>query len=162
MNLLWRGSKNGSRKEKVSIGSTGWNYQKEFGGMRFRHLHGFDLIMPEKQVWKFSTNLDAKVTKAFKAKYFPNGGFLEAPLGHNPSYIWCSIQASQTLVKEDMRWRVGDGLSINIWHNHGCGVKISIMFHPYALLVLNTWLLIPSLILSPFLALEQWYYWSHF
>lgn len=88
--------------------------KKEFGRMRFRHLNGFNLAMLGKQAWKFSSNSNAIMTQVFKAKYFPNGGFLEAPLGHNPSYIWCSIQASQTLVKEDMRWRVGDGLSINI------------------------------------------------
>jgi hypothetical protein len=45
-----------------------------------------------KQGWKLLTNLDAMVSKNFKAKYYPNGDFWElASLGHNPSYIWRSI-----------------------------------------------------------------------
>jgi len=55
--------------------------------MGFRHLHGFNLAMLGKQGWKLSTNPDAK--------YYHNGGFLDAPLGHNPSYTWRSIHASR-------------------------------------------------------------------
>ena len=33
--------------------------------MGFRHLHGFNLAMLWKQVWKFSTNHDAIVTRVF-------------------------------------------------------------------------------------------------
>lgn len=40
------------------------------------------------------------VSKIFKAKYFSNGNFLEAQLGHNPSFVcvvsmlhkWCSMK----------------------------------------------------------------------
>ena len=68
--------------------------KKEFGGMGFRHLHAFNLVMIGQQGWRLMTNNDTTVTKVLKAKYFPNGKFLDAQLGHNPSFIWCSIHAS--------------------------------------------------------------------
>lgn len=59
---------------------------KEFGGIGFRHLYGFNLAMLGKQGWNLTTNPDAIVTKVLKSKYFLNGGFLDAPLRHNPSF----------------------------------------------------------------------------
>jgi hypothetical protein len=68
--------------------------RKEWGGTGFRNIHGFNLAMLGKQGWNFLTNPDAMVSRIFKAKYFPNGDFLGASLGHNPSYVWRSIWSS--------------------------------------------------------------------
>ena len=51
-------------------------------------IHWFNLAMLGKHGWRFLTNLDALVSRVFKAKYFPRGSFLEAEVGHNPSFIW--------------------------------------------------------------------------
>lgn len=64
---------------------------KIYGGLRFRNLHAFNLAMLGKQAWKFIMHQDALVTRVFKAKYFPQGDFLDASIGHNPSYAWRSI-----------------------------------------------------------------------
>jgi len=61
--------------------------RKEYGGMGFRHLFGFNLAMLGKQGWKLQTEPDTIVTRIYKAKYFPRTDFLGARLGHNPSYI---------------------------------------------------------------------------
>lgn len=61
------------------------------------------------------TNPDTIVTCVYKAKYFPRTNFLGARLGHNPSFIWRSIFASQVLVGGGQRWRIGNGNSIAIW-----------------------------------------------
>lgn len=91
--------------------------RKENGSMSFRNLHGFNLFMLGKQGWNFILRPHATITKIFKAKYFPNGGFLDAKLGHQPSYTWCSIFASHVLVKDGVKWRIGDASSINLWTN---------------------------------------------
>lgn len=67
-----------------------------------------------KQGWNFILRPHATITKIFKAKYFPNGGFLDAKLGHQPSYTWRSIFASHVLVKDEVKWRIGDASSINL------------------------------------------------
>ena len=88
--------------------------RKEWGGMGFHNIYGFNLAMLGKQGWKFLTNPDAMVSRIFKDKYFPNGDFLGSSLGHNPSYVWRSIQSSRTLLKAGYRWKIGDGSLIPI------------------------------------------------
>jgi len=84
--------------------------------MGFRHLYGFNLAMLEKQGWKLATDHDTIVSRVFKARYYPRGNFIDAKLGHNPSFIWCSIHASQVVVKGGLRWRLGDGQNIRMWN----------------------------------------------
>jgi hypothetical protein len=80
LNSFWWGSENGSkgikwmRWEKLTM-------RKEYGGLGFRDLHGFNLAMLGKQGWKFMTNRDAMVTRVFKAKYFPRGDFIGEAMG---------------------------------------------------------------------------------
>ena len=40
---------------------------KEWVGMVFRHIHGFNLAMLGKQGWNFLTNPDAMVSRIFRA-----------------------------------------------------------------------------------------------
>jgi hypothetical protein len=115
INSFWWGSNktqgrgiNWLRWEKLTM-------RKEHGGLGFRHMYGFNLAMLGKQGWKLLTNHDTILYKVFKAKYYPNEGFLEANLGHNPSYIWRSIHASQVVVRSGLRWRLGNGESIHVW-----------------------------------------------
>lgn len=44
-----------------------------------------------------------------KAKYFPNVDFLNAKLGDNPSYMWRSLVAAQTILKQGCRRNIGTG-----------------------------------------------------
>lgn len=115
MNSYWWGA-NGS-----STGGIRWmswerlSKSKAEGGMGFRRLHAFNLAMLGKQAWKLVTQPDSLVAKVLKARYFPTGSFLNAKLGHNPSYTWQSLHSTQDLLKLGCRWRVGDGSSISVW-----------------------------------------------
>jgi hypothetical protein len=44
--------------------------RKEFGGMNFTHLYGFNLAMLGKQGWELLTNQDAIVTKKIQNYIF--------------------------------------------------------------------------------------------
>ncbi|KAL2574147.1 hypothetical protein AAZV13_17G170900 [Glycine max] len=114
MNSLWWGSKNNSR----DIHWISWDrltFKKEFGGMGFRNLHIFNLSMLGKQGWRFISHPDVMVTKVFKVEYFSNVNLLDANLGHNPSFVWHRVFASQVVIREGFRWRLGRGNSITIW-----------------------------------------------
>nr|KYP76960.1 hypothetical protein KK1_021223 [Cajanus cajan] len=115
LNSFWWGSNRHSGKGIHWLSWEKLSMSKEHGGMGFRNLYGFNLAMLGKHGWKFLTNQDAIVTCVFKAKYFPRGDFLGANLGHNPSFTWRSIHASQVVVRGGMRWCIGNGLCIKPW-----------------------------------------------
>ena len=70
--------------------------------MGFRSLHEFNLAMLGKQGWKLLTNTKSLVARVYRARYFPNGTFLDAELGSNPSYVWRSIMEAQHVVKSNV------------------------------------------------------------
>ncbi|VFQ76993.1 unnamed protein product [Cuscuta campestris] len=82
---------------------------KKFGGLGFKHLHGFNIAMLGKQGWRLLTQPDALVSRVFKARYFPTTSFLEAKLGGTPSYCWRSILVAQPLIRVGARRRIGNG-----------------------------------------------------
>jgi len=52
--------------------------RKEYEGMGFHHLYGFNLAMLWKQGWKLLTDQDTIVARIFKARYFPRENFFES------------------------------------------------------------------------------------
>ncbi|XP_060965763.1 uncharacterized protein LOC133034618 [Cannabis sativa] len=87
---------------------------KKGGGLGFRNLRDFNLAMLGKQGWRLLTRPDSLVTRVFKARYFPQGDFLSASIGSNPSFVWRSIWESQDLVRKGVRWCIGSGNNIPI------------------------------------------------
>ncbi|XP_060960022.1 uncharacterized protein LOC133030933 [Cannabis sativa] len=64
-----------------------------------------------KQGWRLLLYEDSLVGHIYKACYFPNGNFLAAEIGPNPSFIWQSVFESQQLVRDGARRRIGSGVS---------------------------------------------------
>jgi len=87
---------------------------KTHGGMGFKDLTAFNLAMIGKQGWKFMFEPNSLVSRIFKARYFPNNNYLNANLGHNPSYVWRSILKARFIVRGGARWCIGNGESIPI------------------------------------------------
>jgi hypothetical protein len=55
------------------------------------------------------------VARILKEKYFSGCSFLDFVLGKQLSYAWRSIWNAKKLLSKGLIWRVGDGMSINIW-----------------------------------------------
>jgi len=87
---------------------------KSHGGMGFKDLSAFNLAMLGKQAWKFLSEPQSFVSGIFKARYFPTTSFLNANIGHNPSYVWRSILRSCFFVCGGARWSIGSGATIPI------------------------------------------------
>lgn len=60
-------------------------------------------------------NPDSLVAQVFRARYYPNGSFLEAGTGYRPSAVWTSIIRGRHIINKDLRIRIGNGFSTNIW-----------------------------------------------
>ncbi|KAJ9176409.1 hypothetical protein P3X46_011722 [Hevea brasiliensis] len=116
MNSFWWGSKpNGHR----NIHWFYWDmmcFKKDAGSIGFCNLHLFNLAMLGKQGWCLVSSQHTLLCRIFKAKYFPRGDFLYASECFNPSFVWNLLQA-KVVLNRGLRWRVGDGRRINVWHN---------------------------------------------
>ena len=73
---------------------------KACGGMGFKQLKQFNLALLAKQGWRLQTCQNSLLYHVLKAKYFPTCDFLQAALGNNPSYTWCSILLAQPIMKQ--------------------------------------------------------------
>ncbi|CAN6246168.1 unnamed protein product [Urochloa humidicola] len=90
-------------------------WPKEEGGLGFRDIHGFNLVMLAKQGWRLIHNPNSLCARVLRAKYFPDGDVLKAKPGPNISYTWRSILKGLETLKLGIIWRVGNGEHINIW-----------------------------------------------
>ncbi|XP_019189009.1 PREDICTED: uncharacterized protein LOC109183383 [Ipomoea nil] len=115
MNHFWW--KNGTTNGR-GIHWTSWlrlAIPKKFRGMGFKRLQEFNIALLAKKGWRIITRPHSLLSWLLKAKYFPTVGFLEARIGHNPSYLWRSILASQELLHGGLIRRVGDGKDTLVW-----------------------------------------------
>ena len=126
MNAFWWGHGGSSNRglnwlswEKLSV-------HKNNGGMGFKDLAAFNVAMLGKQGWQLQTNSESLVSKIFKARYYPNSSYLEATLGHNPSFVWRSILSAKVVVRHGARWKIGMGLNIPIIGEPWIGLGSSI------------------------------------
>ena len=118
LNLMMGGFWWGQRGREKKMAWVSWKNlckPKADGGMGFRDLKAFNLALLAKQGWRLHQNPNSLAHRVLKAKYFSDSSFMEAQLGKKPSYIWRSIMAAKNIIKEDSRWVVGDGKSIELW-----------------------------------------------
>ena len=90
---------------------------KNRGGMGFRDIHAFNLAMLAKQAWRLVTGSHSLFYRVYKARYFPWCSFMEAELGHYPSFVWRSLLAARDVIQEVSMWKIGDGQSIKLTNN---------------------------------------------
>ncbi|KAG5537109.1 hypothetical protein RHGRI_024523 [Rhododendron griersonianum] len=114
-NFWWENGDNGG---KIHWGS--WKKltdQKEMGGMGFKDFASFNIALLAKQYWRLINSPEALWVKVLKGLYFPNCSSLDAKRGPSPSWIWCSLVEGMALLKEGLRWNVGNGDSIDFWRD---------------------------------------------
>ena len=97
------------------------------GGMGFKDIKAFNLTLLAKQGWRISQDMDSLAHRVLKAKYFPDSTFLEAQLGKNPSYTWRSLVAAIGVLKQGLRWNIGNGQRAKIWANRWIPIPNSFM-----------------------------------
>lgn len=88
---------------------------KDKGGLGFRNLRFFNLVMLIKQGWRLVSNQDYFHFCILKAKFFPRMDFLDATEGSNPNFVLKSILQGKDLLNFGNRWRVGNGQMIKVW-----------------------------------------------
>nr|KYP44138.1 Putative ribonuclease H protein At1g65750 family [Cajanus cajan] len=115
LNAFWWGANSNTHKGIKWMRWDKLTIPKPEGGLGFKNLSVFNLAILGKQAWRLLTNPNSLISKIYRAKYYPDGNFLNAPLGHNPSYTWKSLWSTQHLLKNGSRWRLGNGNTIPVW-----------------------------------------------
>lgn len=116
----------GATEEERKHHWIGWDVltrTKAEGGIGFKELYCFNIAMLAKQFWNLMEQPKSLSHRILKEKYFPRTSMLEAGTRYKPSYLWQSLLASKNVVKEGMRWRIGDGKSVNIQQDRWVGVE---------------------------------------
>ncbi|KAK9270863.1 hypothetical protein L1049_026449 [Liquidambar formosana] len=90
-------------------------YSKKDGGLGFRDFNIFNNALLAKQAWRLLTNEQSLVARLLKARYFPHCSFLSSSLGSLPSFSWRSIWGAKETLGRGVRWRIGNGKSVDIW-----------------------------------------------
>lgn len=90
---------------------------KSAGGLGFRDLESFNLVMLAKQGWRLTQNPNSLAAHVLQQKFYPEQSFLQAKLGYRPSYIWISILAIRHLLNKGLFWGIGNGEQTLIWQD---------------------------------------------
>ncbi|XP_060960637.1 uncharacterized protein LOC115723546 [Cannabis sativa] len=114
MSKFWWKSQSNSSKGVSWVSWKRLCRHKHEGGIGFRDLQDYNLAFLGKQGWRLLTNESSLVSRIYKARYYPNGSFLSATLGHNPSFIWRSLLEAKDLVRSGARRSIGGGNSVSI------------------------------------------------
>ena len=121
----------GQRKDEKKIHGINWRKlrtKKKKTRMGFRDIQAFNLAMLAKQAWRLIHHTHSIFYRVHKARYFPNCSFMEAKIGHNPSFVWRSLVAARDVIMEGSRWRVGNwewGMGGRFGQSRGIGYPIS-------------------------------------
>lgn len=79
-----------------------------------------------------------------RARHYRRGNFLEAAFGINPSYNWRSTIWGRELLQRGIRWRVGYGDTIRVYHSYWIPRHFS--FKPVSPILLDPQAAVDSLI----------------
>lgn len=104
----------GQTRSEKKIHWINWNIlctPKDKGDMGVRDIHEFNQAMLAKQAWRLVTGTHSLFFRVYKAWYFPRCSFMEAELGHKPSFVWHSLLSARDIIHERSRWKIGNGHS---------------------------------------------------
>ncbi|XP_068331493.1 uncharacterized protein [Pyrus communis] len=110
--FLWR-----DQKTKKGVHWVAWSKvakRKSKGGLGFKEIISLNLAMLAKVGWHIICNPDSLLAKVLQEKYYLSSSFLDGPAGRGTSWGWKGILYQRKVFKVGIRWRVGDGRSIQI------------------------------------------------
>ncbi|KAL0289256.1 UNVERIFIED_CONTAM: hypothetical protein Sangu_2621700 [Sesamum angustifolium] len=87
--------------------------------------------MLAKQGWRIFKNPNLLLSRILKARYFSRGELFDAQVGYNVSYTWRNILEARPILEDGIRWRIGDGRSVQVWDDKW--IPRPTMFQPITL-----------------------------
>ena len=91
---------------------------KEAGGLGITSTQHRNQAILMNQFWRLYSTPSSLWARILKAKYFPQATLFTGPRSAKRSHIWTAISLGAELLREGMRWFVGDGQTIRVWQDH--------------------------------------------
>ncbi|XP_019184795.1 PREDICTED: uncharacterized protein LOC109179754 [Ipomoea nil] len=88
----------------------GLSRPKGVGRLGFRSLREMNLALLGKQAWRLVKNPMYLVAQIYKARYYPNSSYFDAPAGSNSSFIWRGLLEVQNVLREGCRRSISNGI----------------------------------------------------
>lgn len=83
--------------------------------MGFRDFNAFNKALLAKQVWRQLAHPNTLVAQIFRSKYFRTCNLMLVKAKTSSSFVWRSLLWGRDLLVKGVRWRVGNGQSINVF-----------------------------------------------
>jgi len=113
--------KNSSSRKGIPL--IAWDkicYPKKFGGLGLRKTAAVNLAFLAKLAWKFLTTPGNLWVQMISAKYGNPDRFFTCKTRQSDSWVWKCILRLRPFIKQGLRWKLGNGKSINFWTDAWC------------------------------------------
>ncbi|KAI8563661.1 hypothetical protein RHMOL_Rhmol03G0126400 [Rhododendron molle] len=127
-NFLWGDTTGGKRMHLVK-----WDKvckSKEGGGLGLKKAKDQNLASLTKLAWKVSNEEEGLWVSILRDKYLSNHSISSWPRRRPASHTWRSILDTKLVMDKGVKWIIGDGKSVSIWHDWWCGEKPLALSHP--------------------------------
>lgn len=126
--FLW-----GDTLEKKKIHLVKWDKvckSKECGGLGIKKARKQNLALLSKLGWKVSNQDESLWANIFSDKYLRNHTISSWPRSRSASYVWKSIVDTKQVLEQGVKWIIGNGKNVSIWHDWWCGDEPLALSHP--------------------------------
>ena len=93
---------------------------KKYGGLGLRKTAAVNLAFLAKLAWKFLTTPENFWVQMIIAKYGNPDRFFNCKPRQSDSWVWKCILRLRPFIKQGLRWKLGNGKTINFWTDAWC------------------------------------------
>jgi len=93
---------------------------KQLGGLGLRKTSAVNTAFLAKLGWKILTQPENFWVQHMRAKYGPPEHFFALRSKRTDSWVWKCLLRIRPFLKQGMRWKIGNGSTINFWTDSWC------------------------------------------
>ncbi|XP_026452273.1 uncharacterized protein LOC113352696 [Papaver somniferum] len=120
-NFLWH-----AREGKHTVHAINWDTVCKphwLGGLGIRDLKFHNFAFLAKTAWRIANFPNSVVSLLLKAKYFRRVSFWDTTSPSRASWSWRSILKGKNIIKDGLRWAIGNGEQVDVWRDVWCSDK---------------------------------------
>ncbi|GKA14013.1 hypothetical protein Tco_0693659, partial [Tanacetum coccineum] len=96
---------------------------KEQGGLGLKDLGVWNEVLMTKRLWNVVVKKDTLWIKQIYKEKLKDKSIWEAECDSNCTMGWKNILSLRVKIRKHVRWKVGNGRSVNVWHENWCSVS---------------------------------------